>query len=126
MAGGDCLARALLASRTPPLPRAGLVVVRGVSFLGSVNLPIESRSERMQSGRCVFRPGGIHMKIVLFALCGAALLSPSASANTAGSIFLTGHDPDFHAQAQSGSANLLKRGMEFARNGNPARFLFVL
>ena len=35
----------------------------------------------------------------------------------AGPIFLTGHDPDFHAQLEAGAKNLLRIGVEFAAGG---------
>ena len=48
----------------------------------------------------------------------------------AGPIFLTGHDPDFHAQSSVGAQNLLKAGLNFVTNGTynsgPAtKFLWV-
>lgn len=35
----------------------------------------------------------------------------------AGPIFITGHDPDFHAQDSAGAANLLKTGLDFSTSG---------
>lgn len=35
----------------------------------------------------------------------------------AGNVFLTGHDPDFHAQDDAGAQNLLRIGLQFAANG---------
>jgi hypothetical protein len=32
-------------------------------------------------------------------------------------VFLTGHDPDFHAQEDAGAQNLLRAGLNFATNG---------
>ena len=60
-------------------------------------------------------------------LLGCALLVLPAAAN-AGPIFLTGHDPDFHAQSSSGAQNLLRAGLQFA-TGNTyntgTKFLWV-
>ena len=49
---------------------------------------------------------------------------------SAGPIFLTGHDPDFHAQDSAGAKNLLREGLNFVTNGTfddgPAtKFLWV-
>ena len=53
-------------------------------------------------------------------------------AGIGGDIFLTGHDPDFHAQGEPGAKNLLNAGLSFATGGthndgaNPAtKFLWV-
>jgi len=48
----------------------------------------------------------------------------------AGPIFLTGHDPDFHAQDSAGAKNLLRQGLNFVTGGTfddgPAtKFLWV-
>jgi PEP-CTERM motif-containing protein len=47
----------------------------------------------------------------------------------AGPIFLTGHDPDFHAQGSIGAQNLLRIGLNFAMGGllnnNVNKFLWV-
>lgn len=53
----------------------------------------------------------------LAAFAGLILLS-SASALHAGAVFLTGHDPDFHAQLSVGARNLLRVGLDFATGGN--------
>ena len=47
-----------------------------------------------------------------------------------GPIFLTGHDPDFHAQSSAGAKNLLKEGLNFVTNGTfddgaATKFLWV-
>lgn len=62
-------------------------------------------------------------------LCSATLIAPNAYA---GAVFLTGHDPDFHAQPGFGSgATLLKTGISFVTGGTfddaaPAKkFLWV-
>src|SRR5689334_5179463 len=48
---------------------------------------------------------------------------------SAGPVFLTGHDPDFHAQDSVGAQNLLKEALNFATNGTYAggvqKFLYV-
>lgn len=48
---------------------------------------------------------------------------------SAGKVFLTGHDPDFHAQDNAGAANLLRTGLDFVTNGTfddtSNRFLWV-
>ncbi len=51
-------------------------------------------------------------------LSGVAVLM-SLPACFAGAIFITGHDPDFHAQttAEPGAQNLLRIGLNYARNG---------
>lgn len=50
----------------------------------------------------------------------------------AGPIFLTGHDPDFHAQGSPGAQNLLRAGLSFVTGGtyndndpNTKKFLWV-
>ena len=47
----------------------------------------------------------------------------------AGPVFLTGHDPDFHAQSSAGAVVLLKEALNFATNGTYAggteKFLYV-
>ncbi|MBT9558427.1 MAG: HYR domain-containing protein [Myxococcales bacterium] len=53
-----------------------------------------------------------------------ALLLVSGVAQ-AGPIFLTGHDPDFHAQDNAGARNLLRAGVNFVRHGSPLPVLFV-
>ena len=63
------------------------------------------------------------VRIRRFAI-GAALVSSwlfaGLGAASAGPVFLTGHDPDFHTQAGAG-ANLLRTGLSFALGG-PANF----
>jgi hypothetical protein len=63
------------------------------------------------------------------ALVIAASFGVSTSA-LAGAVFLTGHDPDFHAQSSAGAQNLLKEGLNFVTGGTyntgPAnKFLWV-
>jgi hypothetical protein len=66
------------------------------------------------------------MKRLLFAL---GLLALTTQAAQAGPIFLTGHDPDFHAQGSGGAAVLLRTGLNFAMGGllndNIHKFLWV-
>ena len=56
-------------------------------------------------------------------------LSLFAGSAQAGPIFLTGHDPDFHAQDAVGAQNLLTIGLNFAMGGllnnNVDKFLWV-
>lgn len=49
------------------------------------------------------------------AVVGALVLAPSLA--TAGPIFITGHDPDFHAQGDAGAQNLLRTGLSYALGG---------
>lgn len=67
-------------------------------------------------------------KFVLSAL--ALLVSIWATEKAdAGSIFLTGHDPDFHAQGSVGAQNLLNAGLSFVTGGaytdTTTKFLWV-
>ena len=61
----------------------------------------------------------------------AAALALAATPSRAGEVFLTGHDPDFHAQGSPGAVNLLREGLNFVTGGtyndnNPAtKFLWV-
>lgn len=52
-----------------------------------------------------------------------------ATASQAGPVFLTGHDPDFHAQDSTGASNLLRESLNFVTGGSYSggvkRFLFV-
>lgn len=47
------------------------------------------------------------------ALSVAGLTAPAV----AGPVFLTGHDPDFHAQGSAGAQDLLRAGLSFATGG---------
>ena len=49
-----------------------------------------------------------------------AAVAAIGSVANAGAIFITGHDPDFHAQtgAEPGAQNLLRIGLNYARNGD--------
>lgn len=58
--------------------------------------------------------------------CSVLLLKPAPGA--AGPIFLTGHDPDFHAQVSVGAQNLLRAGLQFVTNNtynSGMKFLWV-
>jgi PEP-CTERM motif len=60
-------------------------------------------------------------------LLAAALILGSVSAS-AGSIFVTGHDPIWHAGFGGnavGATNLARTGIDYARNGNAEPFLFI-
>ncbi len=54
-----------------------------------------------------------HISRAVVTLAALCLSNPGY----AGAIFITGHDPDFHAQDDSGAANLLRVGLNYARNG---------
>lgn len=65
--------------------------------------------------------------LLLRPLLAAALIVGSASAS-AGSIFVTGHDPIWHANFGGntvGATNLARTGIDYARNGNAEPFLFI-
>lgn len=60
----------------------------------------------------------------------AVLLLAAAPMATAGPVFLTGHDPDFHAVDSTGAANLLRSGLSFVTGGTfddgaATKFLWV-
>jgi hypothetical protein len=60
----------------------------------------------------------------------AVLLLGAASIATTGPVFLTGHDPDFHAQDSAGARNLLRSGLSFVTGGTfddgaSTKFLWV-
>jgi len=64
----------------------------------------------------------------LFGLLAGLLLVSSANANTTGSIFVTGHDPDFHSQQGPnipGAKDIIDLGLSFVRNGSTAPILFL-
>lgn len=70
----------------------------------------------------------MYNKILARIVAGAAICV--CSATWAGPIFLTGHDPDFHAQNNAGAANLLTIGLNFATGGTATlndgnKFLWV-
>ncbi|MBV1879564.1 MAG: hypothetical protein KUG79_18120 [Pseudomonadales bacterium] len=47
-------------------------------------------------------------------LVALSCLSFWSSGVVAGPVFITGHDPDFHAQLETGAQNLLKIGLDYA------------
>lgn len=59
----------------------------------------------------------------------AASLSVAALSASAGSVFVTGHDPIWHAgnggNNAPGATNLARIGIDYARNGNTLPFLYV-
>ena len=54
-----------------------------------------------------------HISRAAFVLVSLGLLNQGYG----GAIFITGHDPDFHAQGEPGAANLLRIGLNYSRNG---------
>jgi len=71
-------------------------------------------------------------KRLYFALTSLAiaLLTVESPSAWAGPIFLTGHDPDFHAQSSVGAQNLLRSGLSFVTGGTfddgaATKFLWV-
>lgn len=72
-------------------------------------------------GQCrmvYFADKGSLMGIKLNLLAGGLLAFTLAGNASAGPIFLTGHDPDFHAQPGAGAgANLLRAGLNFVTGG---------
>ena len=66
---------------------------------------------------------------LLGAAAAAGLTCLAAQPALAGKIFLTGHDPDFHAQISGGAQNLLTAGLNYVTSGAYAdstkKFLWV-
>jgi len=64
-----------------------------------------------------------------FPLCLLAVLcGVGANLAFAGSVFVSGHDPDFHATGGAntvGAQNLIDLALDFVRNGNNAPILFI-
>lgn len=63
-------------------------------------------------------------------LCSAFFAMSGAENALAGPVFLTGHDPDFHAQDSAGARNLLTSGLNFVTGGTfddgpTTKFLWV-
>jgi hypothetical protein len=56
-----------------------------------------------------------------------ALATGLSFADTLGSVFVSGHDPDFHAQAGNtvGAQHIIQDALTFARNGNAAPILLI-
>lgn len=60
-----------------------------------------------------------------FALAGLVSFAPPASAATPGGVFVTGHDPDFHAGTQ-GARNIIQRAVAYVTYGKASpRMLLV-
>ena len=66
---------------------------------------------------------------VLTAAAALIVMGGLCSTASAGSIFLTGHDPDFHAQLDSGAQNLLAKALNYVTvgtyNTTGTKFLWV-
>ena len=59
---------------------------------------------------------------------GAFVLALAATSASAGSIFVTGHDPIWHSNFggnAAGAINLATTGIEYARNGSALPFLYI-
>ena len=56
-------------------------------------------------------------KLVVLTITALVLSIAPLSSALAGPIFLTGHDPDFHAQSSLGARNLLNAGLDFVTGG---------
>jgi hypothetical protein len=67
--------------------------------------------------------------IIVRSLSFLLLIHAYCLADTVGSIFVTGHDPDFHGQDSiglaHGAANLFQAGMNYVRNGRSGKFLVI-
>ena len=65
----------------------------------------------------------------LLMVSAASLVLGLGTAAHAGKVFLTGHDPDFHAQGSTGAQNLLNAALNYVTNGTYSggvqKFLFV-
>ncbi len=58
------------------------------------------------------------MKNCLSRVLAAVALLATAQVAVAGPIFITGHDPDFHAQLTQSARNLLNAGLDFSTGGS--------
>jgi hypothetical protein len=71
--------------------------------------------------------------LTVFSLCATLVLAlalavaPGAGA-APGGVFITGHDPDFHAQAGNvvGARNIIRRAVEFVTSNNPSPSMLVV
>lgn len=68
--------------------------------------------------------------LLALATVSIAFLSMGPQTTWAGAVFLTGHDPDFHAQSSVGAQNLLRTGLSFVTGGTfddgaASKFLWV-
>ena len=62
-------------------------------------------------------------KRILISLAIAAAVGAVSAPSKAGSIFVSGEDPDFHDQEGPntvGATNIIEQGLAFARDGNTA------
>jgi hypothetical protein len=71
--------------------------------------------------------------LTVFSLCATlalavALAAAPAAGATPGGVFITGHDPDFHALAgnTTGARNIIRRAVEFVTSGNPSPSMLVV
>ena len=68
------------------------------------------------------------MNTLVLRYLSCSLLSAVAISSSAGSVFVTGHDPIWHSNFGSnavGAADLAKTGINYARNGSALPFLFI-
>src|SRR5690349_22299083 len=63
--------------------------------------------------------------IIVRSLSFLLLIHAYCLADTVGSIFVTGHVPDFHGQSSIGAANLFKAGMTYVRYDRLGKFLVI-
>jgi hypothetical protein len=74
------------------------------------------------------REESMSYKRILIGLAIAAAVGAVSAPSKAGSIFVSGEDPDFHDQEGPntvGATNIIEQGLAFARDGNTAPILFV-
>lgn len=69
--------------------------------------------------------GKLFSRVLATGFCG--LLAGYSSQALAGSVFVSGHDSDFHAIGgnTTGAQNIIFDGLNFVRNGNTAPVLFI-
>ena len=83
---------------------------------------------RRQSGS-EFKSGRIIIMRCFVRVFLVILIAGFAASAMAGPVFLTGHDPDFHAQPSAGARNLLTVGLDFVTGGTHdmagSKFLWV-
>jgi len=86
-----------------------------------LHAPTPVAAAGVDSGRSV--RGTRRLQLLLALVLGSALTSPLF----AGSVFVSGHDSDFHAQAgnTTGAQNIINRALDFVRNGNTAPILMI-
>src|SRR5438309_10644556 len=67
-----------------------------------------------------------HRLLGLALVLALAFVAPTTA--FAGKIFITGHDPDYHAQGSAGAKELLETGLNYVTNGTwntGSKFLWV-